>query len=92
MDGTPNELHQLAKFAYLLLPDAIVDGVALDEVLLQDTVGPLAELNTALAFHSIAYRSNHFKVEIVYLVRLRFSFNCTMLSGIRKFCDYHRIR
>ena len=28
---------------------------------------------------------------LVYLMSLRFTFNCTMLSDIRKSCDSHRI-
>ena len=54
MYGTTHHLHQLAQFGYLLAVYALVDSIALDEILLQYLVDPLAELNTSLTFHTIA--------------------------------------
>ena len=48
LDSTSQHLHQLAQFAYLLVADALVDGIALNKIVLQDTISPLAKLDTAL--------------------------------------------
>lgn len=55
-------LYQLAQFGYLFTVYALVDGIALDEILLQNLIGPLAELNTSLTFHTIANGDDDIKI------------------------------
>ena len=55
-------MNQLAQLANLLMAQAFVDGISLDEILLQYTVCPLAELYTALAFYTIAYGDDDIEV------------------------------
>ena len=57
-----NHLYQLAQLADLLMVQAFVDSIAIDEILLQNTVCPLAELYTSLAFHTIAYGDDDIKI------------------------------
>ena len=91
LNGSTKHSHKLAQLSYLLLTDALVYGIALYEIFFQYTICPFAELYTSFAFNAIADRCDHFKVEILFLVSLFLSLDCTMLSGIRIFCDYHRI-
>jgi hypothetical protein len=44
LDNMAKNLHELAKFSNLLLMDFIIHSIALNEVLLQDIVCPLAEI------------------------------------------------
>ena len=74
---------------WLLLSYALVDGITFDEVVFQNLVGPFPKLNSPLAFHPVTYRSHHFQVEILLFMGLGFILNCTMPSGVRKFCDFH---
>ena len=62
--GAAYHLYQLAQFCYLLAMYALVDGIALDEILLQNLVGPLTELDTSFGVHTISHRNNHIEVEI----------------------------
>ena len=64
LNGAAYHLHQLAQFCYLLAVYALVDGIALDEILLQNLVGPLTELDTSFGVHTISHRNNHIEVEI----------------------------
>jgi len=49
---------------------------------------PLAELHTAIALNATTNGRNHLKIEIFNFMSLSFPLHSTMLSGIRKFCDY----
>ena len=71
--STPHHLHQLAQFSNLLAVYALVNGIAFDEILLQNLVGPLAELNASVAFHTIANGDDDIK--IVERNRLFYSIN-----------------
>ena len=53
LQGTAQHLHQLPKLGDLLLAYTFVHGIALDEILLQHAVCPLAEAYTSLAMHAI---------------------------------------
>lgn len=62
LQGAPHHLHQLAQLAQLVATQAVVHGIAFGEVLLEDAVGPLAELDAALALYPIAYGDDDIKV------------------------------
>ena len=64
LQGSAKHLHQLSKFRKLLLAYSLVYGIALDEVLLQYVVCPLAEADAPNRVHSISYRYNHVEVVI----------------------------
>ena len=51
-------------------------------------ISPLAELHTAIALNATTNGRNHLKIEIFNFMSLSFPLHSTMLSGIRKFCDY----
>ncbi len=89
LDGTSHHLHQLPKLRNLFAADFIVNGITLYEVIFQNAVCPFPKLHTTITFYTITYRCNHFKVEKLHLMRLSLSFHSPMLSGTRKFCDYH---
>ena len=55
LQGASKHLHQLPELRDLLLANALVHGIPLDEVLLQHAVCPLAEAYTSLAMHAIPY-------------------------------------
>lgn len=46
----------------LLTANPVVDGIALDEVVLQDMVGPLAKLHTTFRINTIADRDDHVQI------------------------------
>ena len=55
LQGTAQHLHQLPELGNLLFAYAFVHGIALDEILLQHAICPLAEAYTSLAMHAIPY-------------------------------------
>ena len=91
LQGASNHSHQLAQLSNLLLADVVINGIAFYEVFFQDAISPFTELNTSDTLYPIADGGDHFKIEILNLMRLGFALNGTMLSGIRKFCDNHFI-
>ena len=72
-DGSSHHLHQLAQLAYLLLSYAVVDGKALDEVLLQYLPCPDTEIRTAFTLHAIANGDDD--IEAIISNRLLHSIN-----------------
>ncbi len=57
----------------MLLVDALVDGIALDEIVLQHAVGPDAELHAPLTLHTIADGDDNIEVvkcSIICLVNI----------------------
>ena len=85
---TTKHTHKLAQLAYLLVAHPFIYSITFYEVLLKHLICPLAELHTALALNAITNGRNHFKIEIFNFMSLSFPLHSTMLSGIRKFCDY----
>lgn len=65
-----DELHHLSV---VLLTDTLVDGIALDEVVLQYGCSPLTESNAPLCIDSIAKRNN--QIEVIE------SYSTSYLSG-----------
>lgn len=61
--------------------DLLINGVTLNQVLLQDFVRPDTELGAALRLYTIADRSYHFNIIIFHLITF------TVQSSCRKFCD-----
>ena len=55
----------LLEFDAPLSQAALIEGVALDQVVLESTGGPLAELYTALGFDSVAYGDDDIEVIVV---------------------------
>lgn len=65
-NGTPHQSHNILKLVVAVELELLVDGVAFDEVLLENGVSPFSKSNTLFAFHTIAYRCYHLKTEILY--------------------------
>lgn len=61
------------------LGQAAIDGIAFQQIFLQDPVRPLAELRTAMAFYPIANRDND--IEIIILDPVVFTV-CGSCQGI----------
>ena len=53
LQGASKHLHQLPELRDLLLANALVYGISIDEVLLQHAVCPLAEADTPLTVYAV---------------------------------------
>ena len=84
LQGAPKHLHQLPELRDLLLANALVHGISLDEVLLQHAVCSTPKLNTSTTFYAVGNRYNH--VEII-IFDLAIDFSSAFFLNCRKFCD-----
>lgn len=67
----------------------LIDGVTLEEVLLEDTCGPNSELCASLAFDTIAHRYDDIKVVEFEFLTLCLTIYGSMWSGCKGILDYH---
>ena len=81
LQGASKHLHQLPELRDLLLANALVYCISLDEVLLQHAVCPTPKLNTSTTFYAVANRRYHLKVIVFNLIVFPVCGSC------RKFCD-----
>ncbi len=63
---------------------AIVDSITFQQIIFQNTVGPLAIFHTSIRFHSIANREYHIQI-IEFLGTIYHT--TTLFLNYRKFCD-----
>ena len=61
-DGACHEAHDILQLVVAVKLDLLVDGVALDEVLLEDRGSLTTKLHTLLALHSISHGDNNIKI------------------------------
>jgi hypothetical protein len=48
--------------------DALVDGIALDEIVLQYAVGPLAELRATLTLYSVTDGDDDVEIKVINII------------------------
>lgn len=62
LNSTSKHAYKLAQFAYLILVDTLVDGIAFNKIILDDLARPYTKSRTAFALNTIADRDDDVKV------------------------------